>query len=214
MGDRKFNRSWIAVAILGLIIGFSGGYAWNYQRDRANQAEVGEAVAEQATADIAGPAEEQSRTVRELCEGEDDLARELQTSGACEDAAETQDAIEQAPARIIQGRPGPQGLRGPGPTSIQVLDAVIQALPDALEAACGGSCVGDPGADGADSTVPGPAGPAGPPGPAGGDGRDAPRIAEVFCDGSTGVIVLDDASTYRVDDMCFGPLIPAPEETP
>ncbi len=84
---------------------------------------------------------------------------------------------------------------------------------------CDGDCKGEPGEDsdvpgpaGADSTVPGPAGPQGPPGPAGPGGRDAPRVTDIDCDGTTGVFMFDDGSAIRVESMCTTILAPPPAE--
>ena len=97
----------------------------------------------------------------------------------------------------LAGARGPQGPRGPrgaaGRDSPFTLTEVLaglsplltakleDALPRALEVACGGSCEGRPGIDGKDgkegapSTVPGPIGPAGPAGVQGDTGPPGPQ---------------------------------------
>lgn len=85
------------------------------------------------------------------------------------------DIVARIPAPLTgpQGPAGADGKDAPAVTADQVTDAVRPLLPDVVAANCGGSCKGQPGADGAASTVPGPAGADGATGPAGPAGADS-----------------------------------------
>ena len=105
---------------------------------------------------------------------------------------------------------------GPAASPPVFLQPSVDQIEVALRRICGGTCKGEPGEDsdvpgpaGADSVVPGPAG---ADGKDGAPGRDAPRIVDIVCDGTTGVFTFDDGSAIRVESMCSTILTPPPAE--
>lgn len=177
---RKSNRKlWILVIVMSIIAISAGSYALalrtsqrNDAFDQAATAKTGEKKAKATTQAVGATGKDLADQVLAACAGTGREAKALRAAELCGQATETKTTITKA----TPGATGATGPRGPGPTLLQVIDAVRLLIDDALAANCGGTCEGKPGANGKDSTVPGPKGdsaqdgkegPQGPVGPAG-----------------------------------------------
>ena len=224
---RRLTRPWVLVFVLTTVIALSGGYAIATYFQRATSAEAGEQRAQETTASIAGPASSLSADVKAACDS--DEAGALTDLGInCGAADQTQDAIDEAPAQVVQGPTGPVGPAGPAVAIGQIRSAV------AAFCSANDDCVGPAGRDGTDgedstvagprgatgdaSTVPGPRGPAGESvkgdpgtnGTNGTDGRDAPVITSSSCNEDNQIVLAfdNDTSIVVADSACRVSLLP------
>lgn len=235
------NRTWkfagatvvILAAVVSVVLGLVMGVKWLDERYQRQAVEQGAKV-------VATEGDDLASRVQEACRSGGDAAQELAKTNACEQADRTRETIQDAP--IEPNATAPSALPPlqtryvpiPGPTG--KTGATGRAGRDGQDS----TVPGPAGADGADSTVPGPGAsddqvaaqvaaycaarndctpPPAKDGAKGEPGADAPRIADIVCEGGltpvTFTFVYSDGTTDTVTCGELEPIpTPTPEETP